>query len=104
MVDDLADAHVLALQATNCGSHRIFNLGNGTGFSVRQVIAVAEGVTGVSVRTNAAPRRPGDPARLVAASDLIRSELGWEPRKPALEEIVADAWAFAQTHPNGYAQ
>jgi UDP-glucose 4-epimerase len=103
-VDDLADAHVLALEATRSGSHRIFNLGNGTGFSVREVIAAAQGVTGVSLRANEAPRRPGDPAKLVAASDLIRSELGWEPRKPTLERMVADAWAFAQTHPNGYAK
>lgn len=102
-IDDLAEAHVLALNATDSGRHRIFNLGNGTGFSVRQVIAAAQGVTGVRVRTREAPRRPGDPAKLVAASDLIRFELGWEPRKPALEEMVADAWAFAQTHPNGYA-
>ncbi len=102
-VDDLALAHVLALQATDSGSHRIFNLGNGTGFSVHEVIAAVEGVTGIRVRTKQSPRRPGDPAKLVAASDLIRSELGWEPRKPALDEMVADAWAFARTHPNGYA-
>jgi UDP-glucose 4-epimerase len=103
-IDDLAEAHVLALEATESGKHRIFNLGNGTGFSVRDVIAAAQAVTGVRVRTNEAPRRPGDPAKLVAASELIRSELGWEPRKPALEEIVADAWAFAQAHPTGYGQ
>lgn len=101
-IDDLAAAHLLALQATDPGKHRIFNLGNGTGFSVREVIAAAQHVTGAPVRTNEAPRRPGDPAKLVAASDRIRSELGWEPRKPRLEEMVADAWAFAQAHPNGY--
>jgi UDP-glucose 4-epimerase len=103
-IDDLAAAHILALAATDSGEHRIFNLGNGTGFSVREVIAAAQEVTGVGVNTKEASRRPGDPAKLVAASDLIRSELGWEPRKPALEEMVADAWAFAQTHPNGYAE
>ena len=101
-VDDLAKAHVLALGATAAGRHRIFNLGNGTGFSVRDVIAATEKVTGVRVNTKDAQRRPGDPAMLVAASNLIRSELGWEPRKPALEDIVADAWAFAQAHPGGY--
>jgi UDP-glucose 4-epimerase len=103
-IDDLAEAHVLALEATDRGRHRIFNLGNGTGFSVREAIAATQAVTGVAVETNEAPRRPGDPAKLVAASDRIRSELGWEPRKPALEEMVADAWAFAQAHPNGYAR
>jgi UDP-glucose 4-epimerase len=103
-IDDLAEAHVLALEAIDGATHRIFNLGNGTGFSVREVIAATQEVTGVAVKTNEAPRRPGDPARLVAASDRVRAELGWEPRKPALEEMVADAWAFAQTHPNGYDQ
>ena len=61
-------------------------------------------MTGREIATNEAPRRPGDPPMLVAASDRIRSELGWEPRKPALEEMVADAWAFAQAHPNGYSE
>jgi UDP-glucose 4-epimerase len=103
-IDDLADAHVRALEAITSGEHRIFNLGNGTGFSVREVIAATQAVTGIAVKTNEAPRRPGDPATLVAASHRIRAELGWEPRKPALEEMVADAWAFAQKHPNGYAQ
>lgn len=101
-IDDLADAHVLALDATDPGRHRIFNLGNGTGFSVREVIAAAEKVTGVAVHTQDAARRPGDPPMLVAASDRIRSELGWKPRKPSLEEMVGDAWAFARAHPNGY--
>jgi UDP-glucose 4-epimerase len=103
-IDDLAAAHILALAGTDSGEHRIFNLGNGTGSSVREVIAAAQEVTGVGVKTKERSRRTGDPAKLVAASDLIRSELGWEPRKPALEEMVADAWAFAQTHPNGYAE
>jgi UDP-glucose 4-epimerase len=102
-VDDLAEAHVLALTATQQGHHRIFNLGNGMGFSVREVIAAAEEVTGVRVETKSAPRRPGDPPRLVAASALIRFELGWQPHKPALQEMVADAWTFARAHPHGYA-
>lgn len=101
-IDDLAEAHVLALDATDPGEHRIFNLGNGAGFSVREVIAAAEKVTGVEVHTQEAPRRPGDPPMLVAASGRIRSELGWKPRKPSLEEMVGDAWAFARAHPNGY--
>jgi UDP-glucose 4-epimerase len=82
--------------------HRIYNLGNGSGFSVREVIAAAAEVTGAEIATREAPRRPGDPPMLVAASELIRAELGWEARKPALSEMVADAWAFAQARPRGY--
>jgi UDP-glucose 4-epimerase len=101
-IDDLSDAHLLALDGVSPGEHRIFNLGNGNGFSVREVIAAAEKVTLTEVPVREAPRRPGDPAMLVAASERIRSKLGWEPRKPLLEEIVGDAWAFAQARPNGY--
>jgi UDP-glucose 4-epimerase len=101
-IDDLAQAHLLALEAARTGEHQIFNLGNGSGFSVREVIAAAQAVTGLEIPTREAPRRPGDPPMLVAASDRIRSELGWQPTKAGLEEIVADAWAFAQAHPRGY--
>jgi UDP-glucose 4-epimerase len=101
-VEDLAAAHLLALEGARASEHRVFNLGNGSGFSVREVIAAAQAVTGHEIGTNEAPRRPGDPPMLVAASDRIRSELGWEPRKPALEDMVADAWAFAQANPDGY--
>jgi UDP-glucose 4-epimerase len=102
-IDDLSEAHRLALDATtSSGKHAIFNLGNGSGFSVREVIAAAEEVTGAEIPTSEAPRRPGDPPMLVAASDKIRSELGWTPRKPSLTGMVGDAWAFAQAHPNGY--
>ena len=103
-VEDLAAAHLLALEGARESEHRIFNLGNGSGFSVREVIAAAESVTRREIRTNEAPRRPGDPPMLVAASDRIRTELGWEPRKPRLEEMVADAWEFAQAHPDGYSE
>jgi len=103
-VEDLATAHLLALDGARAAEHRVFNLGNGNGFSVREVVAAARAVTGREIGTNEAPRRPGDPPMLVASSDRIRSELGWEPRKPALEEMVADAWAFAQAHPNGYSE
>jgi UDP-glucose 4-epimerase len=82
----------------------VFNLGNGNGFSVREVVAATESVTGQEIRTNEAPRRPGDPPMLVAASERIRAELGWEPQKPALEEMVSDAWAFAQANPDGYSK
>ena len=103
-IDDLAVAHLLALDATRRGVHQIFNLGNGNGFSVREVIAAAESVTGSQIPTRAAARRPGDPPMLVAASERIRSELGWEARKPGLEQIVADAWTFAQARPSGYSE
>ncbi|HWD69742.1 MAG TPA: UDP-glucose 4-epimerase GalE [Solirubrobacteraceae bacterium] len=103
-IDDLADAHVRALENARAGEHRIFNLGNGNGFSVRDVIAAVERVTGTSIATEEAARRPGDPPRLVAAGQKIREELGWAPRKPELETMIADAWAFAQDHPHGYSR
>jgi len=102
-IEDLASAHLLALEGARPGEHRIFNLGNGNGFSVREVIAAAREVTGLEIPVREAPRRPGDPPQLVAASERIRAELGWVPRKPALVEMVADAWAFARSHPHGYA-
>ncbi len=101
-IDDLAAAHVLALENARAGEHRIFNLGNGNGFSVRDVIAAVEKVTGTTIATEESERRPGDPPRLVAAGQKIREELGWAPRKPELETMIADAWAFAQDHPHGY--
>jgi UDP-glucose 4-epimerase len=101
-VEDLARAHLLALDGTRRGEHRIYNLGNGSGFSVREVIAVAERVTGQAIKAVERPRRPGDPPILVAASERIRNELGWRPLKPQLEAMIADAWAFACTHPTGY--
>jgi UDP-glucose 4-epimerase len=102
-IDDLATAHLLALEGARSGEHRIFNLGNGNGFSVREVVEAARAVTGLEIPVREAPRRPGDPPALVAASGRIRAELGWEPRKPTLEDMVGDAWAFAQSHPRGYA-
>jgi UDP-glucose 4-epimerase len=101
-IEDLAAAHLLAMEGIGGAEHRIYNLGNGSGFSVREVIAAAAEVTGAEIATREAPRRPGDPPMLVAASELIRAELGWEARKPALSEMVADAWAFAQARPRGY--
>jgi UDP-glucose 4-epimerase len=101
-IDDLADAHALALDSSRPGEHQIFNLGNGNGFSVREVIAAVEQVTGQSIPAVEAPRRPGDPPKLVAAGQKIRDELGWAPKKPELTEMIADAWAFAQAHPHGY--
>jgi UDP-glucose 4-epimerase len=103
-IEDLAAAHLLALEGVRPGEHQIFNLGNGTGFSVREVIAAASAVTGVEIAVREAPRRPGDPPMLVAASERIRNELGWEPRKPALADMVGDAWRFAQARPRGYSE
>ena len=102
-VEDLGDAHVLGLdQATRPGEHRIYNLGTGTGFSVRQVIESARAVTGGEIAVVEEGRRAGDPAVLVASAEKIRSELGWTPRRPELETIIGDAWAWAQAHPAGY--
>jgi UDP-glucose 4-epimerase len=102
-VEDLGDAHLLAFeQATNAGEHRVYNLGNGTGFSVRQVVEAAREVTGAPIPATEEDRRPGDPPRLVAAAEKIRSELGWVPRKPDVATMIADAWAWHQAHPHGY--
>jgi UDP-glucose 4-epimerase len=101
-IDDLGVAHLLALDGVRPGEHRIFNLGNGNGFSVREVVAAAEMVTGASIPSVEMPRRPGDPPMLVAASEKIRSELGWKAVKPSLDQILADAWAFHQANPTGY--
>ncbi len=100
-VSDLADAHILALAALDQGS-RVYNLGNGRGFSVRQVIDAARRVTGRPVPARVGPRRSGDPAMLVADSRKIRRELGWQPRYADLDEIVATAWRWRQRNPNGY--
>ena len=94
-VGDLADAHLLALPAPAEGEHRIYNLGNGTGFSVQQVIDAAREVTGHAVPVELGPRRAGDPAQLVASSDRIRADLGWAPRHTDLTGIVRDAWTVA---------
>jgi UDP-glucose 4-epimerase len=93
-VEDLAAAHLLALDATESGRHRIYNLGNGNGYSNRQVVDVVRTVTGAALPMESAPRRPGDPAELVASSARARAELGWTPAKPDLHTIVDDAWAF----------
>ncbi len=100
-VEDLGDAHLLALDRIKPGEHRIYNLGTGDGYSVREVIAAVERVTGRTVPVREEPRRAGDPSQLVAASARAREELGWAPRR-TLEDMVADAWAWAQAHPDGY--
>jgi len=101
-VEDLGRAHLLALEAAEQGEHRVYNLGNGAGFSVREVVEAARGVTGKNVDAVEAPRREGDPPVLVAASDRIRADLGWKPEKPGLEAMISDAWTWMQDHPRGY--
>jgi UDP-glucose 4-epimerase len=93
-VDDLARAHLLAIDATAEPGHRIYNLGNGAGFSVREVVDAARLVTGCQIPAVETARRAGDPAVLVASSDLIRRELGWVPEKPTLEAMIGDAWTW----------
>jgi len=102
-VTDLANAHILALQKLDQGKiSGTYNLGNGNGYSVRQVIETVRKVTGQNVATVDSPRRPGDPARLVASSQKIRHELGWIPRYPDLETIVKTAYDWHRKHPKGY--
>ncbi len=95
-VADLADAHLLALGAATSGEHLICNLGNGNGFSVREVIETVRQVTGHPIPEIAAPRRGGDPAVLVASAERAKERLGWRPTRADLAGIVADAWEFAQ--------
>lgn len=102
-VNDLAEAHILALKALERGAETTaYNLGNGDGYSVKQVIEAAEKVVGRKIAWEPAPRRPGDPARLVASSDKLRRELNWQPKFPQLEEIIETAWNWHSAHPNGY--
>ena len=103
-VVDLAEAHVQALAAMESGASlgEAFNLGNGEGFSVRDVVRMVGEVTGTLPPTEIAPRRPGDPAILIASSDRASRRLGWTPRFPSLREIVASAWAWHRAHPRGY--
>jgi UDP-glucose 4-epimerase len=95
-VDDLAAAHLLALAHAVPGEHAIYNLGSGTGFSVREVVEACRTVTGHPIPANVAPRRAGDPAVLVASSAAATAALGWRPEKTDLLTIVSDAWGFAQ--------
>ena len=96
-VDDLADAHLLALQHALPSRHAIYNLGVGTGFSVREVLDAARVVTGHPIPAVTAPRRDGDPAVLIASSEAAQAELGWRPQRTELVTMVGDAWRFAQS-------
>jgi len=103
-VEDLAQAHILALSALdNLPGHECFNLGNGHGFSVFEVIKAAERVTGKKIPYRVGERRLGDPAVLVASSEKIRSRLGWKPRFSNIDDIIESAWRWRIAHPSGYA-
>ncbi|MFF8608822.1 UDP-glucose 4-epimerase GalE [Streptomyces sp. NPDC015346] len=102
-VADLAEAHLLALDAMTPGEHLVCNLGNGNGFSVREVVETVRKVTGHPVPEVIAARRSGDPAVLVASADTARERLGWHPSRPDLADIVRDAWAFARERERGRA-
>jgi UDP-glucose 4-epimerase len=101
-VNDLAAAHLAVLPLLEERSLR-YNLGNGAGYSVKQVIDSVERISGRRVPHSFGPRRPGDPAALVASSETLRRETGWQPRYPALDDIVRTAWAWHEAHPRGYA-
>jgi UDP-glucose 4-epimerase len=101
-VDDLAEAHLLALEALGPGKYLRCNLGTGRGYSVREVIRVVEEVTGKTVPVKEGPRRAGDPPALVASSEKAQQELGWRPRYPELRPIVETAWSWHRKHPRGY--
>lgn len=101
-IEDLASAHLLALNALDTRDEMIYNLGNGLGYSNREVIDVAREVTGHPIPVIETERRPGDAATLIASSEKVRRELGWEPQLPELKDIMATAWAWHRTHPHGY--
>jgi UDP-glucose 4-epimerase len=102
-VADLSQAHLLALKALAAGGDSaIYNLGNGQGYSNREVIETARKVTGKMIKVIDGPRRPGDPAVLVASAEKIKADLGWDPQYPDLEQIIATAWHWHKNHPNGY--
>ncbi len=99
---DLAQAHMLAFEALDRLGSRTYNLGNGNGFTILELIETARRVTGRDIPYDIGPRRPGDPAILIASSEKIRRELGWQPKYTSLEEIVKTAWEWHSSHPHGY--
>jgi UDP-glucose 4-epimerase len=101
-IADLVSAHLLALEALGAHDRLVYNVGNGSGFSVREVIETARGVTGHAIPVLESPRRAGDAPRLVASPERIRSELGWKPQHPELRYIIESAWEWHRTHPQGY--
>lgn len=102
-VTDLASAHLLALERLKRGGESsVYNLGNGKGFSVKEVVEMARKVTGKNIKAEIAERRPGDPAILIASSEKAKKELGWKPKYDSLQSIIATAWKWHESHPNGY--
>ncbi len=101
-IADLVSAHLLALEALEREDRLIYNLGSGSGYSVKEVIQTARDVTGVVIPIIESPRRPGDAPRLVASPEKIRAELGWIPRHPELKDIIDSAWEWHRSHPHGY--
>jgi UDP-glucose 4-epimerase len=101
-IADLATAHLLALEGLSERDRLVYNLGSGNGYSVREVIETARQVTGHLIPVKELPRRPGDSAHLVASSDKIKHELGWEPEHDNLHKIISSAWEWHKSHPNGY--
>lgn len=99
---DLAQAHILALDGIARLGSRKYNLGNGDGFTNLEVVQAARRITGHAIPCTIGARRPGDPAILIASAQKIRAELGWEPRYPTIDQIIASAWEWHQSHPNGY--
>ena len=102
-VVDIGSAHILALKKIDSMSGKAYNLGNGEGYSVMDVVEATRQVTGVNIATKICPRRPGDPAVLVASSHLAREELGWKPKYPKIESIIETGWRWLKKHPDGYA-
>jgi UDP-glucose 4-epimerase len=102
-VIDLAEAHILAFEALTDGKSRKYNLGNGRGYSIREVVDTARAVTGRDIAATVGPRRPGDPAKLIADSTRIQQELGWQPEFGNLQTIIETAWNWHKNHPHGYA-
>lgn len=101
-VENLGRAHLLALEAAEEGKQRVYNLGNGTGFTVTEIVEAARRVTGGRIEVVDAPRHPGDPAIVVASSQRIRAELGWKPENPDLHTMIFDAWHWMQVHSREY--
>lgn len=102
-VSDLSQAHILALEyLRNGGQSEFINLGNGSGYSVKEVIETARKITGKNIEARVAPRRAGDPSRLVGDARKAREVLGWKPQFPEIEKIIESAWAWHEAHPNGY--
>ena len=102
-VIDLAEAHILAYEALADGESRKYNLGNGKGYSIMEVLQTARDVTGIEIASVPGPRRAGDPAELIADSTRIMNELGWQPEFGSLRQIIETAWQWHKTHPHGYA-